>query len=329
MKYRYLGKQGIRISEISLGAWLTFGGSIDKEKSKEIVTAAIESGINFIDIADVYSKGKAEQTIGEIIAEENYERKDLVISSKVFWPMSENPNDVGLSRKHIFDSIHSSLKRLDTEYFDIYYCHRFDHFTPLRETIEAMDDLVREGFVRYWGTSVWSPVQLERAIGIANEIGAKLPSVEQPRYNMLDRFIELDIMEVAEYHGLGLTVWSPLAQGILTGKYNEGIPENSRGRTSEFLKRELTEENVEKVRKLSGLADEIGIKPSQLALAWVLRDKRISSAITGATSIEQLEENIMASEISLSEEILLRIEEILNNQPKPHFLYQVAVPDRE
>ncbi len=227
MKYRYLGKHGIRVSEISLGAWLTFGGSVDKNKSKEIVTSAIDAGINFIDIADIYSKGNAEKTIGEIISEENYPRKNLVISSKVFWPMSDNPNDVGLSRKHIFDSIHESLKRLGTDYLDIYYCHRYDHFTPLRETIEAMDDLIREGYIRYWGTSVWSAVQLERAVSIAKEIGAHLPAVEQPRYNMLDRFIELEIMDVAKFHGMGLTIWSPLAQGILTGKYNSEIPENS------------------------------------------------------------------------------------------------------
>ncbi len=242
--------------------------------------------------------------------------------------MSDNPNDVGLSRKHIFDSIHESLKRLGTDYLDIYYCHRYDHFTPLRETIEAMDDLIREGYIRYWGTSVWSAVQLERAVSIAKEIGAHLPAVEQPRYNMLDRFIELEIMDVAKFHGMGLTIWSPLAQGILTGKYNSEIPENSRGQSSEFLKRELTEENIQKVKKLTALAEENEMKPSQLALAWVLKDKRISSAITGATSVSQLMENIAASEFSLSNDLILQIEEILQNKPQRHFLYGIAVPER-
>ncbi len=328
MKYRYLGKHGLRISEISLGAWLTFGGSINKEKSKEIITTALDEGINFIDIADIYSKGNAEKIVGEIVSDGTYDRKDLVISSKVFWPMSDNPNDMGLSRKHILDSIEGSLNRLNMDYLDIYYCHRFDHFTPLRETIEAMDDLVRSGQVRYWGTSVWNAAQLERAIGIAKEIGARLPSVEQPRYNMLDRFIELEIIDTAKYHGLGLTVWSPLGQGILTGKYNNGIPEGSRGQTSEFLKRELTDENIEKVKKLSEIASELEITMSQLALAWVLRKDVISSAITGATSVDQLQENIAASDIRLSKEVLEQIESILLNAPDHHPIYRIAVPNR-
>ncbi|MFX0124799.1 MAG: aldo/keto reductase family protein [Candidatus Hodarchaeota archaeon] len=322
MEYRNVGKTGLKISEISLGAWLTYGGSLNKERSRSCVIKAIELGINFIDIADVYARGEAEKVIGEILKEKQYDRQDLVISSKVFWPMSDGVNDRGLSRKHIRESIENSLDRLQTDYLDIYFCHRFDHTTPLEETVRAMSELVEQGYVHYWGTSVWPAVQLERAIGIARTLGFHPPLVEQPRYNMLDRFIELDVMETCRHNGIGIVCWSPLAQGILTGKYNKGVPEDSRGATTTWLKRELTDENLKKVNQMQSLADSLEITMGQLALAWILRREEISCAITGATKPEHVESNVEASKINLTNDILQQIEEILDNKPQIHPLYK-------
>ena len=322
VKYRKVGGTGLKISEISLGGWLTYGGTVENEASKACVTKAIELGINFIDIADVYARGKSEEVIGKIIAEENYARKDLVISSKVFWPMSEGINDRGLSRKHIMESIDDSLARIGTDYLDIYFCHRFDYQTPLEETIRAMSDLVDQGVVHYWGTSVWPAVQLERATWMAKDLGLHPPVFEQPRYNAIDRFIELDIMETCQRNGIGIVCWSPLAQGLLTGKYNDGIPTGSRATTSDFIKRDLTEENFAKVRKLQIIADTLDITVGQLALAWILRREEISSAITGATSPDHVSANVKASDVSLSSETLSEIEEILGNKPQQHPVYR-------
>ncbi len=321
MEYRNVGKTGLKISEISLGAWLTYGGSVENDRSKLCITKAVELGINFIDIADVYARGKAEIVVGEILKEENYNRQDLVISSKVFWPMSNNINDKGLSRKHIRESIENSLDRLQTDYLDIYFAHRFDPYTPLEETIRAMSELVEQGYVHYWGTSVWSAVQLERAIGIAKNLGLHPPLVEQPRYNMLDRFIELDVIETCKRNGMGIVCWSPLAQGILTGKYNENIPEGSRGATTKWLKRELTPKNIEKVKQLQIIADSLEITVGQLSLAWILHQEEISCAITGATKQAHVESNVNASGIKLESDILQQIETILDNKPKRHHLY--------
>ncbi|NHJ01614.1 MAG: aldo/keto reductase [Candidatus Heimdallarchaeota archaeon] len=323
VEYRKVGKTGLKISEISLGAWLTYGGSLEKEGSKKCVTKAIELGINFIDIADVYARGQAEIVIGQIIRDENYARSDLVISSKVFWPMSENINDRGLSRKHIMESIEKTLSRLETaDYLDIYFCHRFDRYTPLEETIRAMSDLIDQGLVHYWGTSVWPAVQLERAVWMAKEMGCHPPMVEQPRYNMLDRFIELDVMETCQRNGIGIVCWSPLAQGLLTGKYNDGIPEASRGATSKWLERELTENNIKKIKALANLASSIDLSLNQLALAWILRREEMSCAITGATKPEHVESNVQASGIRLSSETLDHIDEILQNKPETHPIYR-------
>lgn len=321
LKYRNVGKTGLKISEISLGAWLTYGGSLDKDPSKVCITKAIDLGVNFIDIADVYARGEAEKVVGGILEEENYNRQGLVISSKVFWPMSDNVNDRGLSRKHIRESIENTLDRLRTDYLDIYFCHRFDPYTPLEETIKTMSELVEQGYVHYWGTSVWSAVQLERAVGIAKNLGLHPPLVEQPRYNMLDRFIERDIMETCQRNGIGIVCWSPLAQGILTGKYNEGVPEASRGATTKWLKRELNPDNIEKVKKLQIIADSLDVTVEQLALAWILRREEISCAITGATKPDHVESNVKASEIQLKEETLQKIEEVLQNKPRGHPLY--------
>ncbi|MHA1215446.1 MAG: aldo/keto reductase family protein [Candidatus Hodarchaeales archaeon] len=322
MNYRRMGKTGLKISEVSLGAWLTYGGSLEQEKSKACITKAIELGVNFIDIADVYAKGKAEKVVGNVLVEENYTRKDLVISSKVFWPMSDLPNDRGLSRKHIMESIEGTLDRLQTDHLDIYFCHRYDRETPLEETVRAMSDLVDQGLIHYWGTSVWTAAQIERAVGIAKANGYHPPSVEQPRYNMLDRYIELEIMETCQRNGIGIVVWSPLAGGLLTGKYNSGIPEGSRAAITQFVKRDITPENIEKIKKLQEIAQEKNINVAQLALAWILRRPEISCTITGATKVEHVESNVGASGVALDTETLDKIENILSNKPELHPIYR-------
>jgi len=311
LKYRRVGKSGLKISEISLGAWLTFGRSVDDKKSEKIIRTAIDSGVNFIDIADVYAKGKAEKVVGKCI--KSSKRSDLVLSSKVFWPISENINDRGLSRKHILESIDKTLGRIGTDYLDIYYCHRPDPETEIEETVRAMGDLIHQGKILYWGTSVWETQHIEKAVSSANEYNAYAPIVEQPRYNMLDRHIEPQIMPLCQKHGIGFTVWSPLAEGVLTGKYNEKIPEGTRGAASEWMNADLKESNIAKVKKLTMLAQALGITMSQLALAWILRREEISCAIVGATKEEQLKENLAASDVKLSGETLAKIELILGS----------------
>ncbi len=315
MNYRNLGNAGIKLSEIALGAWLTFGGSEDKATTRECVKAAVDGGVNYLDLADAYAGGNAERVVGEVIKDLGLNRQHLVISSKLYWPMSEDVNDRGLSRKHIMESIDGSLQRLGVDYLDLYFCHRYDPNTPVEEVVRAMDDLVRQGKVLYWGTSVWNAAQIEDAVGTARFLGAYLPQVEQPRYNMLDRHIEPEILPTAAKHGIGFVVFSPLAQGLLTGKYNDGIPEGSRGAQTDWLKETLTEENVEKVRQLTALAQDAGITMPQLALAWILRRPEITSAITGATKVDHVKENLKASEVELSDDVLERIEEILDNDP--------------
>lgn len=309
MQYRRIGRSGLKVSEIAIGGWLTFGGSIDQQRTSRIITAAIDHGINFIDLADIYARGDAETAIGRILP--NHRRGDLVISSKLFWPMSDNINDRGLSRKHIMESIDRSLKRLGTDYLDIYFCHRFDPETEITEIVRAMDDLVRQGKILYWGTSVWNAEQITAACSDADRYLAYAPVVEQPRYNLLDRHIEPDILPTCRRFGMGLTVWSPLAQGLLTGKYAKGAPDGSRGATTRWLNNEMTPENHEKVRQLSALAQLHGLGLSHMALAWVLRLPEISAALTGATDENQLRENVRASGVVLSAELLAEIDRII------------------
>ena len=329
MKYRKVGKSGLKVSEISLGSWLTYGGSVEDEMAKKCMTTAIENGINFIDSAEIYARGGAEKVIADFLSDETFNRRDLVISSKVFWAMNDyDVNRWGLGRKNILNAIEGTLDRLNMDYIDIYYMHRYDYMTPLRETVEILDEVIRDGKVRYWGTSVWTAAQLERANAIAKDIRAHKPIVEQPLYNMLVRYIEMEIMSVAKTHGMGFTVWSPLAQGLLTGKYNDGIPEGSRADKSEFLKKNLTEETIGKVKKLGEVASSLDITMGQLALAWILRRTEISSAIIGATKPEHVMENIKASEVDLSKDVLIQIEKILDNEPewpltyKPNYHYK-------
>ncbi len=308
MEYRRIGKTGLKVSSVSIGGWITMGGTIDDKTSHGILKKSIDLGINFIDLADIYAKGEAESVAGKLLVD--YQRSDLVLSSKVFWPMSDNPNDRGLSRKHIMESCEKSLKRLKTDYLDMYFCHRFDEETPLEETLRAMDDLVRQGKILYWGTSVWSSEQLSQAHRVSEKYGAYKPVVEQPRYNLLDREIESSVMGTCTEEGMGLVVWSPLAQGLLAGRYDEGVPENSRASTTSWLSDSLNEENLVKSRQFSELSKDLGYTPSQVALAWCLRRPEISSVITGASSPSQVESNVAAAQIQLSSEDLVRIDTI-------------------
>ncbi|MGY5863716.1 MAG: aldo/keto reductase family protein [Candidatus Thorarchaeota archaeon] len=316
MRYRKVGKSGLKVSEISLGSWLTYGGTVENEMAKKCMAKALDLGVNFIDSAEIYAGGKAEEVIAQFFRDENVSRRNLVISSKVFWPTSKDITDWGNSRKNIMNAIDDTLQRLNMDYIDIYFLHRYDYTTPVKETVMAMDDLIRAGKVRHWGTSVWTAAQLERANAVAKEFGAHKPIVEQPLYNMLSRFIEVEIMPVAKTHGMGFTVFSPLGGGLLTGKYNDGIPEGSRGANSTWLKRVLTEENFSKVRRLGEIASSLDITTGQLALAWVLRRPEVSSAIVGATKPEHVIDNVGASDVDLSKDTLEQIEEVLDNAPE-------------
>ena len=312
MKYRRIGKSGLKVSEIALGAWLTYGRSVEDKLSESIIHQAIESGVNFIDIADAYAGGSAEKTVGQAI--KPFKRSDLVISTKLFWPMSDNVNDRGLSRKHIMESIDKSLKRIGTDYVDIYFCHRYDEETEVEETVRAMDDLVRQGKILYWGTSVWEADQIQKANDIARKFGAYAPIVEQPQYNMLDRHIETKIMPVCQSSGMGFTVWSPLAGGVLTGKYVDDIPKGSRAETTQFVSADLTDEKREKVIKLMELAQTHDLTLAQLALGWVLKREEISCAIIGATSLKQLEENLKAKDVELGDDLVAEINVIIDKK---------------
>ena len=316
MEYRRLGQYGIKVSELSLGAWITFGEQIDEKTARECLLAGYEAGVNYFDNADVYANGQAETVMGKII--KDLKRTDLVISSKVFWPTGPGPNDRGLSRKHIMESAHQSLRRLGTDYVDLYFCHRYDPQTPVEEVVRAMDDLVHQGKVLYWGTSEWRGGQIAHAVGLARQWGLYPPAVEQPQYHMFQRHVvETELLEAAHQHGIGLVTWSPLASGVLTGKYNEGIPAGTRLDQYEWLRGNLTEQRTEKVRQLTKVAQELGASTAQLALAWLLRLPELSSVITGASRASQVRENLKAAELKerLTPDVLERIEAILDNDP--------------
>ena len=313
MHYRRLGSAGIKISEISLGAWVTFGNQIEEQIAIDLVHAAYDQGVNFFDNADVYAAGRAESVLGKAI--KDMPREALVISSKVFWPTMPGVNGRGLSRKHIMESIHTSLKRLNTDYVDIYFCHRFDPDTAVAEVVQTMDILVHQGKVLYWGTSEWQAAQVVQAYEYAQRHGLIAPAVEQPQYNLFRRErVELELAPLCRQYGLGLTTFSPLYFGILTGKYNQGIPAGSRATLDDmgWIKDLLTPENLAKVRKFSTIAEELGVTSGQLAIAWILRRKDVSAVLSGATRLEQLDENLGAAEVvaQLDEPILERIDEI-------------------
>ncbi|MEM1449535.1 MAG: aldo/keto reductase family protein [Planctomycetota bacterium] len=309
MNYRRMGRTGLRISSVSIGGWLTLGGSVDEDTSRAIVREALEGGVNFIDLADVYSRGEAERVVGAAIAD--VDRSSLVLSTKVFGRMGDGPNERGLSRKHVLEACEASLSRLGTDYVDLYFCHRSDPETPLEETVRAMDDLVHRGKVHYWGTSVWPPEMLDAAHDLCDRRGYYPPLVEQPEYSLLQRGIESTTLPAAQRLGMGVVVWSPLAGGLLTGKYDgDEVPAGSRGAETKWLDEKLDDATRERLRAFSGVAREIGATPAQLALAWILRRDEVTSVITGATRPEHVRANLAAADLEVSAEVARRIEEI-------------------
>ncbi len=311
MPYRRLGNSGLKMSLFGLGGWTTFGGSVSDEMLiKKIIHAAFDAGVNFFDIADIYAKGESERFMG--VAMRDLPRHELVISSKVFWPMSDDINDQGLSRKHIMESVEKSLKRIGTDYLDLYFCHRFDPEVPVEETVRAMDDLVRQGKVLYWGTSEWSGSQLTEVNNLCKSKNYYAPQVEQPQFNLLYREkFELEVAPTCEKLGMGTVVWSPLASGLLTGKYNAGIPKDSRLSRIDWLRDNLyTDDRLIKVRRLSELAKSLGATESQLALAWVASHPQVSSVILGATSLNQLEVNLSTLSFKLTDDLKSQLNKI-------------------
>ncbi|RMF81527.1 MAG: aldo/keto reductase, partial [Nitrospirae bacterium] len=310
VRYRRLGRWGLRVSEIALGGWTTFGGSVrDPAAVREIMLAAYEAGVNYFDIADVYANGEAERVMGAVLGE--MPRHTVVVASKVFFPMSDDPNDRGLSRKHVHESIDRSLERLGMEYVDLYFAHRFDPDVPLEEVVWAFSDLVDRGKVLYWGTSEWPPEMVRRAVALAREGGWHPPVVEQPEYSLVQRRVERELFPLVRELGTGLVVWSPLGQGLLTGKYDGGIPEGSRfARLPQFTRRLWTETNRRRVVAMREIAEEAGLTRAQLALAWVLAHPEVSAAIVGATSLAQLEENLGAAEVDLPAGVVARLDDL-------------------
>jgi voltage-dependent potassium channel beta subunit len=323
VNYRKLGKWGVKVSDIALGSWLTYGGSVADRDSIEQIQLAFSQGVNFFDTANVYAHGHAEEVVGKAIAD--FERDQVFIATKVFFPMGDGPNDRGLSRKHVMEQCHASLKRMQLDYIDLYQCHRYDPETPLEELISTMDVLTRQGKILYWGVSEWSAEKIQSVSDLAREMKAPPPVSNQPCYNMLQRDIEKEVIPTSWQNGMGQVVFSPLAQGVLTGKYKVGekAPDDSRAaaeREGVFLRgREtMSATSLQRVQQLTEVAAELGLTMGQLALAWVLRLKQISSVIIGATKLSQIEENIKASGVRLTPEAVERIEQILQGELAGH-----------
>jgi len=313
MKYRNLGNCGAKVSVIGFGSWLTIGGTVENDTGKKLITAAYDNGINFFDTADVYTNGEAEKFLGKAL--HGIKRQNLFIASKCYWPMTDDPNDRGLSRKHIFESVHNSLKNLNTDYIDLYQCHRYDAETPVEETCRAYNTMIEQGKILYWGVSEWTAGQIKEAVTICEKNNLHKPVSDQPQYSLLSREIETNgVMDYCTEEGIGLVVWSPLAQGVLTGKYNKKmIDKDSRlmdEKHNSFVKKLAAEENLKKVEKLMKLSDELGTSVSVLSLAWCLRKKIVSSVITSATKLSQLDENIKAAELQIPEDYISKIDKI-------------------
>jgi voltage-dependent potassium channel beta subunit len=319
MEYRHLGKAGIRVSALSLGAWVTYGGQVGEDAASECMEAAYEAGVNFFDNAEAYAHGNAETVMGNVLKKMGWKRESYIVSTKIFWG-GDGPNDKGLNYKHIIEGVHNALRRLQLEYVDFVFCHRPDPYTPIEETVRAMDQIIREGKAFYWGTSEWSAGDIMRADGLARQYGLRPPSMEQPQYNMLNRErFEIEYIPLYRDLGYGTTIWSPLASGILTGKYNNGIPEGSRMSLKgfEWLREEVTQDKLEKVRQLEPVAKDLGCSMAQLALAWCLTNPNVSTVITGATRAEQVRENMKSLDVvpKLTPQVMERIEAVLANKP--------------
>src|SRR3984957_20084486 len=314
MEYRHLGRSGLKISEIAYGNWITHGSQVEEDAAKACVAAALDEGISTFDTADVYAGTRAEAVLGRAL--HGVRRESLEIFTKVFWPTEAGVNDRGLSRKHIMESAHASLRRLQTDYLDLYQAHRFDHATPLEETLRAFDDLVRQGKVLYIGVSEWRAEEIAAALRIAGEMGLDRIVSNQPQYNMIWRVIESEVIPLCEKEGIGQVVFSPIGQGILTGKYRPGEPVPAESRATDpsgsgFIKRFMDDSLLARVQELRDVADEAGLTMAQLAVAWTLQNPNVSAAIVGATRPEQVLDNAGASGVRLDEGLLRRIDDIL------------------
>ncbi len=320
MEYRRLGRSGLKVSALSLGSWLTFGKQISDDVAEELMITAYDSGINFFDNAEIYARGKSEIVMGNILKKVQWNRQTYVVSSKLFWG-GDKPNQTGLSRKHIMEGCEAALKRFQLDYLDLLFCHRPDPETPIEETVWAMNDLIRQGKILYWGTSEWSAQEITEAFAIARREHLIPPTMEQPQYNMLHRYrFELEYKRVFDELGYGSTIWSPLASGILSGKYNNGFPTDTRLGIDglEWLKEKvLTESNLDKTRKLEKLAKDTGITLPQLAIAWCLKNPHVSTVILGASKKNHLLDNIQSLEKIhlIIPELNQEIELILDNKP--------------
>jgi voltage-dependent potassium channel beta subunit len=328
MEYRQLGKSGLQISALSFGAWVTFGDQIGVDQAIDLMGTAYDAGVNFFDNAEVYAFGEAETIMGKALKKLAWSRDSYLVSSKVMFGsvMDPKPTQWGLSRKHIFEACDQAIQRLGVDYLDLYFCHRPDPKVPMEEIVRAMSDLIQQGKVFYWGTSEWSAQQIMEAYGIARQYNLIPPTMEQPEYNMFQRVrFEVEYARLYDVIGLGTTIWSPLASGILTGKYSDGIPDDTRMNLPgyEWLRKHLESEKgqqkVAKAAELASVADELGVTMPKLALAWCLKNPNVSTVILGATRLEQLTENLGASEVVklLSDEVMDRIEQILDNKPEP------------
>jgi voltage-dependent potassium channel beta subunit len=323
MEYRKMGRTGLQLSVLSFGSWVTFHKQIEDSTADSLMSIAYDAGINFFDNAEGYALGESEKMMGRVIKQKNWERSSFVISSKVFfgWRKNNKPNQTGLSRKHIVEACHEALERLQMDYLDLYFCHRPDPQVPIEEVVWTMHNLILQGKILYWGTSQWSGAEIMEAHRVARQYSLIGPSMEQPQYNMFERYkVEMDYVPVYANAGLGTTIWSPLAAGFLTGKYLEGIPEDSRLAITGFdwlKERWLQEEKINKLKKLVTLADSLGVSMPSFAIAWTIKNPHVTTAILGATKKEQLTENLKALDTLkiLTPEVTEEIEKILQNKP--------------
>ncbi|MEZ4539660.1 MAG: aldo/keto reductase [Chloroflexota bacterium] len=328
MNYRRLGKSGLPISTLSYGSWVTFSTQLAVDAALETMTAAYDAGINFFDNAEVYALGQSETIMGQALQRAGWRRDTYIVSSKVIWGSVPDPKPTqrGLHRKHVFEACHDALRRLQVDYLDLYFCHRYDPNVPMEELVRTMTDLVHQGKVLYWGTSEWTPSQIMEAYGVAREYGLVPPTMEQPEYNMFRRDrVEVELAPLYEKMGLGTTIWSPLYYGVLTGKYNDGIPDESRATLPGYeWMREIIESDeghsrLDKVRELTRVAKDLDTSTTRLALAWCLKNPHVSTVILGASRVEQLRDNLQALDVvpRITNDVMAAIDEILGNKPKP------------
>lgn len=325
MEYRRLGKSGLQVSTLSFGSWVSFSKQINDKTAEELMSIAYDHGVNFFDNAEIYALGESERMMGRVIKKKKWDRTSFLVSSKVYfgWRGKENkPNQTGLSRKHVIEACDEALKRLQVDYLDLYFCHRPDKSTPIEETVLAMNHLIQQGKVLYWGTSEWSGVEIMEAHRVAEKYRLIGPTMEQPQYNMFERNkLENEYLGIFNTVGLGTTIWSPMASGLLSGKYNDGIPKNSRFALQGFdwLKdRWMLEDNLKKVKKISELASKLGVSTAALSIAWCIKNPNVSTAILGATKKQQLLENLKSLDIvpMLTPDVMEKIDAILKNKPK-------------